>query len=154
MEINRDLLRKEKKSVFRIIIGILFLVISVFWIIDRKINSQIIRPFDWFYTGIFVLNGIVHSIEGFGFSLAKLFGKAFVIIDKDRIAIKTSVLDKEQKVFWIDIKSIESKLNKYQVLKTNDTNLTIDFSKFDYALAKNIKETIRGIANEKGIGVS
>jgi predicted permease len=151
MELNKDLLKKEKKSVFRIILGILFFVFSIGWIVDRIINNQIIRPFDWFYFGIFALNGIVNSIEGFGFSLAKLFGKAFILIDMERIAIKTGVFDKEQNVFWNDMESIESKLNRFQVLKTDGTAHTIDFSKLDYALVQSIKATISGIANEKGL---
>lgn len=53
-------------------------MISIAWIADRFFNNLAIRPFDWLYTGIFTLNGIVHSIEGFGFSFARLFGKAFV----------------------------------------------------------------------------
>ncbi|MFN3917790.1 MAG: hypothetical protein ACK4K0_08600 [Flavobacteriales bacterium] len=66
---------KEKKSLFRIFIGILFLVISVFWIFDKHIYNQKVNPFDLVYIGVFSLNGIHHLIEGLGYSISKIFKK-------------------------------------------------------------------------------
>jgi len=151
MELKKDLLKKEKKSVFRIILGILFFVISIFWIADRIMDNLIIQPFDWLYTGIFALNGIVHTIEGFGFSIARLFGKAFVLIDSERISIKLGIIDKEQNVYWKDIKAIDYKLNKFRVENIDNTNKTLDLSKLDYVLKKEIKEIIACIAKDKNI---
>ena len=153
MELKKDLLKKDKKSVFRIILGILFFVISIVYITDRIMNNQIIRLFDWFYFGIFALNGILHTFEGFGFSIAKIFGKAFILIDKERISIKTGVFAKEQNVSWIDVKTIVYKFNRFQVIKSNDSSVTFDLSKLDYLLLKNIKEVFGSIANENGIEI-
>ena len=151
MEFKKDLLKKERKSVFRVILGILFFVISIIWIAVRINDNQIIRPFDWLYTGIFALNGIVHTIEGFGFSIASLFGKAFVLIDSERISIKPGIIDKEQNVYWKDVKTIDYKLNKFRFENIDNTNKTLDLSKLDYELKNKIKENIAGIAKDKNV---
>lgn len=151
MEFKRDLLRIEKKSYFRVVIGIFLLLFSVAWIFDRIIENQTIRVFDWLYTGIFALNGIIHSFEGLGFSVAKLFGKAFILINNDVISIKLGVMKKEQTVYWNDIKSIDYKLNKFIVQNIDNSNLTIDVSKIDYALKNEIKDIIAQITKDKNL---
>jgi hypothetical protein len=154
MELKRDLLVVQKKSVFRIIMGILFFVISIVWVIDLVINSKTSRPFDWLFFGVFVMNGLIHSIEGFGFSLARLFGKAFILIDTDRIAIKTGVLAKEQSVYWKDIKSLSYKPIRFKIVRNDNTSMTFNLSKLDYLLIKDMKISINEIANEKGLEVT
>jgi hypothetical protein len=154
MELKKDLLKKERKSVFRVILGILFFAISIFWITDRIMDNLIIRPFDWFYTGIFTLNGLVHTIEGFGFSIARLFGKAFVLIDNEQISIKLGIIDKEQNIYWKDIKVIDYKLNKFHIENIDNTSKTLDLSKLDYTLKNKVKEIISGIAKDKNIQTS
>lgn len=151
MELKKDLLKKDKKSVFRIILGILFVAISIIWIADKITSDSIIRPFDWLYSGIFMLGGVIHTFEGFGFSLAKLFGKAFVLIDSNQISIKLGLSDKEQKIYWKDIKAIGYKFNKFQIQKHDNTNINLNLSKVDYALKNEIKEVIETIAKNKNI---
>lgn len=154
MELKRDLLVIQKKSVFRIIMGILFFIISITWIVDLVISGKNNRPFDWIFFLIFVLNGLVHSIEGFGFSFTRLFGKAFILIDNERIAIKTGVLTREQSISWMDIKSISYKPIRFKVTRQDDTLLAFNLSKLDYSLVKDIKNSINEIANEKGLLIS
>jgi len=154
MELKRDLLVIEKKSITRIVFGILFFAISIVWIIDKKVTGQIISSFDWLLFVIFLLNGIVHTVEGFGFSLARLFGKAFILIDNEKIGIKKEVLSKEQNISWTDIKAISYKPIRFKVVKNDNTSFTFNLSKLDYSLIKEIKSTINEIAKEKGLHIS
>jgi len=151
MELKKDLLKRERKSKFRIFIGMLSFVISIIWITIRIMDDLIIRPFDWLYSGLFALNGIVHVFEGFGFSVEKIFGKAFVFIDSERISIKSGVLDKEQTIYWNTIKSIDYKINKFHIERIDNTGLSLDLSKLDYALKNEIKEVAGFIAKDKNI---
>ena len=59
MELKLDLPIEPKKSLFRVVIGIFFFLIAIFRIIVKK-N---LKPFDWFYSGIFALAGIVHFLN-------------------------------------------------------------------------------------------
>ena len=151
MELKKDLLKKNKKSLFRIILGILFLVISILWITDRIIDNLTIRPFDWLYTAILLLNGFVSTIDGFGVSIESLFGKADIFIDNEQISIKRGITDKEQKIYWKSMKAIDYKLNKFRIQNIDNTSMTLDLSKFEFALKNEIKETIICMAKEKNI---
>ena len=151
MEIKKNLLRNEKKSYLRFIIGICFFVMSIIWIALRIKQEQEISLFDWFYFGIFTLNGISHSIGGFGFRIEELFGKAFILINKEKISMKLKVLEKEQTVFWSEIEEINYHLNKIQIHKTDNAILTFNLSELDYAFKNEIKEFIKRIATEKQI---
>jgi hypothetical protein len=151
MEFKKDLLKKQRKSIFRIIIGILLFVISIVWITDRIMDNLTIRLFDWSYTGIFALNGIIHTFEGLGFSIASLFGKAYISIDNEQILIKRGIFDKEQKIYWNSIKTIFYKLNKFRIQNIDNTDMTLDLTKFDYELKNEIKEIIENIAKDKRI---
>ena len=151
MVFRRNLFRKGKKSVFRIILGLLFLIISFAWIEVRIIEHHGITPFDWIYTVFMTINGIVHTVEGLGFSFASLTGLAFIEIDEDRILIKKSAFSKDQVIFWDDIKTIDYKLIRFRIVLKNEESLILDFSKLEYSLVKDIKEAININANEKGI---
>ena len=150
MELNIDLLEKDKKSIFRIVLGVFFIVCSCVYICDT-ITHREVRVFDWFYFGIFTLCGIVHIVEGLGRHLERFFGKAFILINSELISLKSSIFDKEQSVDWNIIKSIDYKSNKFNIEKTDDTNMVINLSKFGYSLKNEIKRTIDCIAKEKNI---
>ena len=154
MEIRKNLLRNEKKSYVSFVVGVVFFIISIIWIVLKMRGGQKISLFDWFYVGIFALNGISHSMAGFGFQMAELFGKAYLLINDEKISLKAKVLEKEQTVFWSDTHEITYNLNKLYVHKTDNTTLTFNLSAFEYAFKNEIKEFIRSIANEKQISAA
>jgi len=154
MEIRKNLLRNEKKSYVSFVVGVVFFIISIIWIVLKMRGGQKISLFDWFYVGIFALNGISHSMAGFGFQMAELFGKAYLLINDEKISLKAKVLEKEQTVFWSEIHEITYNLNKLYVHKTDNTTLTFNLSAFEYAFKNEIKEFIRSIANEKQISAA
>jgi len=151
MEIKKNLLRNEKKSYLRFITGVGFFVISIIWIVLKIRQEKEISLFDWFYFGIFTLNGISHSIAGFGFRIEELFGKAFILINKEKISMKAKAFEKEQTVLWSEIQKINYNLNKLHIHKTDNTTLTFNLSEIDYTFKNEIKEFIKSIATEKQI---
>ena len=153
MELKINLLEKKKKSLFRVILGIGCVLIVSSWILFIFIERGIIRPFDWFYFGIFMLNGVIHFVEGLGYSLESLFGKAYILINSEIISLKSSAFDKEQSVNWNEIKSIYYKIDRFNIKKTDDTTIFINISKFDYKLMRQIKETVDCIAKAKNIQI-
>ncbi|HSV88861.1 MAG TPA: hypothetical protein VLH61_09485, partial [Bacteroidales bacterium] len=113
--------------------------------------NEVIKALDWIYFGAILINGVIHTIGGFGFKLERLFGKAFVLIDHKRISLKPGVFEKEQRVDWKDMKSIEYRLNKFQVRNIDNSSKVLDLSKFDYDLKNSIKGVVANIAKEKNI---
>ena len=151
MELEIDLLEKGKKSIFRIVIGILLLAISGERILDRVICEEAVGLFDWIYVGLFALAGTLHIIGGLGPNFERYFGKAYVLINSEVISLKADVFGKEQSIYWNDIKSIEYKSNKFRIEKTDNTNAVMSLSKFSYSLKNEIKRVVDCIAKEKNI---
>lgn len=154
MELKIDLLLTEKKSTLRVAGGVLFILLSAVWVYSRYMKNQYIDTFDWIYCGILSLNGVVHIMGGFGLPLIRLFGESYLWIDDTKIAMKKGVLRKAQSISWTDIKRINYKLNRFTVIRTNDTKFTLDLSKLEYAILKDAKEIISGIAKEKRIEIN
>ena len=149
MELKIDLLKEKRKSLLRVVLGILSFLVAIGWMITKIIGKEVVRPFDWVFCGIFALNGIAHFTEGLGYSLESFFGKAYVLINSEIIALKASIVNKEQLIHWDEIQSMEYKLNKFEIKKTDNTLLVINLSNFDYLLKEKIKQTIQCIAKEK-----
>ena len=154
MDLKIDLLKKPKKSLFRVILGILMFMLAISWIIIRVVENRNITPFDWIYSGVFSLNGIFHFVEGLGYSFESFFGKAYILINLKCISLKASVFDKEQSINWDEIKSIDYRLSKFEIEKKDNTNMILNLSKFDYISINEIKKAINDIAKEKSIQAS
>ena len=152
MDLKIDLLKiKSKKSLFKVIFGILVFLFAISWIVVRVIGNRSITPFDWIYFGVFSFNGAISFIEGLGVSIESYFGKAYILINLEYISLKASIFDKKQYIDWAEIKSIDYKLNKFEIEKTDNTNMVLDLSKFDYTSINEIKKAINDIAEGKNI---
>ena len=150
MELKIDLLKIDKKSRFNIVLGILsFIFLSDK--IYRLILGTVLKPIDWFFFGCYTLCGIALVAEGFGFSIERLFGKAYILINPELISLKSGVFTKEQSVYWNNIKFIDFNLNKLRIEKTDNTNLIINLSTLGYSLKNEFIGTIDCIAKEKSI---
>ena len=149
MELKIDLLKKSEMPISRIAIGGIFIAIAVMSIIVNTVQSEISR-FDWFGFGFLGL-GIFHIAEGLGFSIDRLFGKAYIAIDSELISLKADIYHKAQSIYWDKIKSVAYKTHKITVETTDNTTVILNLSKFSYPLKREIKETIDCIAKEKKI---
>ncbi len=105
----------------------------------------------WAYVIVFVPSAILNLINGFDFE--SLFGKAFVEIEEDLISLKLGIREKEQTVFWKDIKTVEHKLNKLQIHTIDNKIQIIDLSKSNFKLKNEIREVINSLSNEKKIKI-
>ena len=155
MELKIDLLKIEKKSVFRIILGIGFLVLFILWISEKsKGNYLFIGFLDWVVVATMLFNGIIHTLGGFGFSISHLFGKAYIHIDEQSITIKMRLFEKEQHFEWSDIKAMDYMANKYRFTMKDGTTGILNLSKMEYLLKKEVKTVIVEIALGKGVLIS
>lgn len=151
MEYKKDLLEHHAKSIFRLLLGIAFCLISILWMVARSAENEEIKLFDWFYSGIFTLIGLSHIFEGLGISIERFFGKAFVHIDNERIDIKLGVFEKEYNFGWNEIKSIECKSADFTIQKLDNSTVFFPISKLDYSSINGIKEILSKLADSKDI---
>jgi len=151
MEYTRDLLKVKKKSKFPLFLGIASFAIAIIWIWMKLIYNERIETFDWFYSIVFLLNGVSHTSTGLGYSIERIFGKAFIQIDDQVIYVKTGVLDKGQKVYWSEIQSIDYKPNKFTITKKDDSTSTIELTKLEYSVIQETKDAIETRANDSNV---
>lgn len=151
MELKKDLLAKQKRTTFRIVIGILLIVFAGVWLFARIAEDEKIRVFDWGYSIVFMLNGIVHIYSGYGYNINALFGKAFILINNELISIKTKFNKREETVYWNDIKFIDFKYLQLTIKKTDDTNLKIDLTDLAYETKRDIKTILSKLSDDKNI---
>jgi hypothetical protein len=147
MEYKKDLLQNNAKSTFRLILGILFCVVSF----ARVLDNESISLFDWFCSLVFLTIGVIHIFSGLGISVERFFGKAFVHIDQQMIDIKLGVFEKEFKIDWREILSIECKTCGFTIQKRDNTFLFFPFSKLDYSSVVAIKDILSKLAGSKAI---
>ena len=152
MEFYQDFLKIEK-SKFRIVLGILFVILSIFWIVIKIKKNENIDTFGWIYFGSFSLSGILNIVEGTGISSSKLFGKSFILVNDEKLSIKPSVFSKEQQFSWDEINTINYKINKLIFTKKSNNFFTLQLSKLDYSSMIEIKKIIDEIAKKKGIKI-
>ena len=154
MELFIDLLRNNKKSQSRVIVGILFLTAFVFLIAIKIMDNNFVDFWGWFFAVTLVFLGIHHILGGAGFAFSRLFGKAIIHINEHFISIKSGLFEREQKFMWQDIKSMEYMANKYRVILNNDATTILNLSKIEYQLKSEVKDVLCKIAAEKGIKIS
>lgn len=151
MELKKDLLAKQKKSIFRIVIGILFIVFAGAWLVIRIAEDEKIRAFDWGYSIVFMLNGIFHIITGLGYNINSLFGNAFVLINRELISIKPQFNKKEETIYWSDIKFIDFKYHQLIIKKNDNTNLKVELEDLTYDTKRDIKTILSKLSEDKSI---
>jgi hypothetical protein len=142
MELKIDLLKNCETPISYIAMGVICIVIAV--LVAVMGNNTLF----WICFGGMGLNFIA---IGLGFSMDRLFGKAYISIDSDLISLKADIYHKAQSIYWNEIKSIDYKTHQVIIEKIDNTTVILNLSKFSYPLKREIKETIDCIAKEKKI---
>ena len=148
MELKIDLLEKHKKNRSKnVILGTLLFILTIFvlvWVITNKDS----KATAWVQLVLWVP---YFTYFGSKFLLESFLGKAYILVNSEKISLKATVFEKEQSANWSEINSIDYKPGKFKINKTDNTTKIIDISTFDYILVSKIKETMDFIAKEKNI---
>ena len=138
MELKIDLLGKGRRIVFLVAGTYFFLVFTRFvFLWDGAI--------DWTLA-------CGYAIIGAGFVYMG-FTKTYVLINSELIFIKKEFFVKNLHVKWSEIKRVNYKSDRIELIKTDNTNSTIFLDLLSYSSVKQIKKIIFGIAKEKEIAV-
>ncbi|TCO09328.1 hypothetical protein [Natronoflexus pectinivorans] len=153
MELHINL-SKRNKSRTRIFYGIILVLFSISFLIIKLLIDGHISTFDWIYVIAFILLGIGHLIEGYGFSFATLLNReAFVHIGESGFRIKKDAFSKEKVIEWNHVKSIEYKSAQYKIGLNNNEIIRIDIPTDDYHRVQIIKESVNHYAEKNEIHI-
>ncbi|ASB50564.1 hypothetical protein [Alkalitalea saponilacus] len=153
MELQINLL-KNKKSRTRIFYGIILVLFSISFLIIKPLKDGHISTFDWVYVIVFMLLGIGHLIEGYGFSFSTFLNReAFVHIGDSGLKIKKDAFSKEKEIEWNHVKTIEYKSAQYKIGMNNNEIIHIDIPTDDYHRVQIIKESVNHYAEKNEIQI-
>ncbi len=129
-----------------LILGILFVVQGVY-----HIESNIVFPLGRMMGIILVPAGIAYSIYGFlSFNKFSKYAPGFSI-SEDELSFKKSLLKPAQKIPWSHIKKIE--MAPYLLIVSTEESETVMHYSSNPEISKEIKSTVREMAESKGIEV-
>lgn len=149
-----DLLRGSEVSGFRLVLAALFFTIAAGWIAYKVLNQQPLVLFDAALFVIFILNAAFQAIEGSGLSAAALVGKAYIIIDDEKLLLKPSVKDAEHRISWDEIQEVNLSGEKPEfIIRAQPKSYRMDLSKLSAGMKSKTRETVRSIAENKNIPV-
>lgn len=151
MKFEKDLL--VLKSNAKTIAGILDILIVALWVGSKFYIKESLTTFDIVYLIFLFLLGVLFITEGRGIPLARIFGKAFILIDEEQISMKKGVFSKEQTILWDDIKTIEYKPNYFLFTKHDDTLLPFKLRHLAFRFNREVLDFIKVIGKHKGIEV-
>lgn len=147
----KDLLTK-RKSKFALVLGIIFLVVSVSSIPIKLAEKNTLSTFDWIYFIVFFLNGIYWIIAlGLGLQVEGIFGKAYIRIDNEKIVFKTGVIEKLHEISWNEINSIEYNSSCFIIKRKNRSDYKIRVSNLESSTIQEIKALVDEISQSKNI---
>ena len=151
MELNIDLIQYRKKSTFTLVMGIIGVVLPILYLFaiwfNNKESSFSLMPIMVY---MFV-SGILQIFNGLGFTWERYFGSAYVLVNEDKIAIKTGVWKKVQVFHWDKIKSLTYKTNWFEVCTSDGSSSKLLLSELEFRTLVETRDAINSIASEKGI---
>jgi hypothetical protein len=152
MEYYKDLHPQPESNKYHLILGILFFIISIALIITNLVEDGFLTIFDWFYSLILFLNGIVLLLQYRGINIDRIFGKKFIRVTPEKICYKPRHRSKEQIINWKEVEAI--KFNNYSIdIIIHSHTLNISYQSQSYQDIRMLKKTIQQTAEQNSIPV-
>ena len=152
MEYYKDLHPQPESNKFHLILGILFFIISIALIIINLVEDGFLTIFDWFYSFILFLNGIVLLLQYRGINIDRIFGKKFIRVTPEKICYKPTHRSKEQIINWKEVEAIKFNIYSVDIISSSHT-LNISYQSQSYQDIQKFKQTLIQNAEEKYIPV-
>ncbi len=152
MKFEKDLL--TQKSLAKTVIGILCFTLIILWIsIIFYYTKKHFDVFDITYLLALFLIGALFYLEGKGIPVARIIGKAFVLIDEEQITMKRSVFYKKETILWEEIKRIEYRPNYFLFTKKDDSLFPLRLKPLTFKINKEILKSIKIVSKSKGLNI-
>ena len=159
-ELYINILQSPSRSIVRRIIGVLYILISVLWLVMRIVskepvtNQVMVSFFDLIYTFFFGLAGIVFVIDGAGISISRWFGEAYIKIDAKQICIKKGVFSKEWILLWNEAELVEFSVIGIKFRLADKSVRELNYDNMDYGHIQQLKKSIKIISGDKNIKIA
>ncbi|MDK2977903.1 MAG: hypothetical protein PWP52_617 [Bacteroidales bacterium] len=152
MKYYKDLHPQPESNKFHLILGILFIILSIALIITNFVEDGFLTIFNWFYSFILFLNGVVILLQYRGINIDRIFGKKFIRVTPEQICYKPTHRSKEQIVNWKEVEAIKFNIYSVDIISHSHT-LNISYQSQSFQDIQLFKQTILQSAEQKSIPV-
>ncbi len=153
LEFYDDLNPKQRTHPFRVIVGVISLLLSFIWLYESLQKGASLSLFSLGFFLFLLIIGVWHILEGAGIQVNRIFGNACIRINEEMIYIRGQLFGPAITLQWEMVKSITLKPYKVEVLDSHGQCMEFDFSRLDYKQMENLKEVLHVMAQKKEIGV-
>ncbi len=154
MNYYRDLLPESKVSGPKLTMGALCLF-NALLIPDLSIFTvKGTNVFGWLTHGVWLIGAIYWIMDGLGYRLWRVPGKAYVRIDDEMIALKPNLQSKETIVRWNDVSGILYSAEKYTMRTREGGAVFFGLTTLDYSVIQEVKANLDQLAVEKQINIA
>ena len=151
MELKIDLSGNMPRSKGRMVLGGIICLFAISYLFVPLLDGGSISAWNYISFVVWLFIGGVHIFEGTGRSFEKIFGKAYTIINSEKIVSKNSWGVPEKSIYWDDIVSIEYVFNTLYVTKNNKNKQRVLLSRSDTVIDTAAKDFVEKMGVEKGI---
>jgi hypothetical protein len=151
MEYSKDLLQTAQKPKWAGFMGVLSLLLALAWMPVQWIEKNSLSGFDGVFTLVFLINGVSLIMAGKGYSLERIFGKAYLKLNDQALILKPGIFDKERHIPWEELGKLDYKPNRYEFGLKNGERVKLSLVKLNYDDIQELKRVIKTLAEQKNI---
>lgn len=144
-----NLVRKQRLNYLRLIGGLIMMGATIYL---GFYSSQ--QRYSLLQLSIFFIAGLYYTILGIGINPIHAFGKAYIIIDLNRIAVKKSIWTKEKEALWDSISEIQLNITAIRIKLNNGESFNFEYQMLDTDMAHELKTRIALTAKSKNIKIN
>ncbi|MBR8534298.1 hypothetical protein KDU71_01915 [Carboxylicivirga sediminis] len=144
-----NLVRKQPLNYLRLIAGLAMIGATIY--LGFYSNQQ---RFSLLHLSIFFIAGLYYAVLGAGINPVKTFGKAFILVNQNCIAVKKSIFSKSMEAQWDSINEIQLNITAIRIKLNDGESFEFEYQVLDTDTTHELKTRIALTAKSKGITVN
>jgi len=151
-EIKQQLISPPAKSIVRVIVASIALLIGIAMIILTVIPSQEQLPLSALLLACYLIPfSIYHLLEGIGISVRTMLGAAYLKINNETISIKQTSFSSLKQIKWDNVRKVRITLFSILFYDEEDKPTEIRYDNLDYSLIQRLKKLVRYFSEQRNI---
>ncbi len=144
-----NLIKKQPINFLRLLGGLLMIGATIY--LGFYSNQQ---RFTLVHLSIFFAAGLYYTVLGAGFNPFKTFGKAYIIVNQNQIAVKKSIWAKAMEAKWDSINEVQLNITAIRIKLNNGESFEFEYQMLDTDTIHELRTRIALTAKSKDIKVN
>ncbi|MCT4645101.1 MAG: hypothetical protein N4A74_08960 [Carboxylicivirga sp.] len=144
-----NLIKKQSINYLRLIAGVIMIGGTIYlgFFTDQQ-------RFKIYHLVLFFIAGVYYAIMGAGINPFTAFGKAFIKVDKQTIAVKKSIYSKMTEVAWSEIEEIQINITAIRIKQKSNETFEFEYQMLDTDTVHELKTRLALTAKSLDVKVA